>query len=96
MPLAADADPFVTWWATDRDNNGPAPTPEQIKAGRRGGLSRRTRRHRWRPAMNATLNTHLIDLPHLSEPGQVTWPVIAAGGVALLIARRGGDGRGVG
>jgi len=39
VPLAADADPFVTWWATGRDNNGPAPTPEQIKAGRRGGLT---------------------------------------------------------
>jgi hypothetical protein len=36
VPLAADADPFVTWWATARDTNGPAPTPEQIKAGRRG------------------------------------------------------------
>ncbi|GAA3144699.1 hypothetical protein JOF29_005701 [Kribbella aluminosa] len=36
VPLAADADPFVTWWATGRDDNGPAPTPEQIKAGRRG------------------------------------------------------------
>ena len=35
VPLAADADPFVTWWATGRDDNGPAPTPEQIKAGRR-------------------------------------------------------------
>jgi hypothetical protein len=39
VPLAADADPFVTWWATGRDTNGPAPTPEQIKAGRRGGLT---------------------------------------------------------
>lgn len=39
VPLAADADPFVTWWATGRDANGPAPTPEQIKAGRRGGLT---------------------------------------------------------
>jgi hypothetical protein len=39
VPLAADADPFVTWWATSRDNHGPAPTPEQIKAGRRGGLT---------------------------------------------------------
>ncbi|TCO43593.1 hypothetical protein EV646_112170 [Kribbella antiqua] len=39
VPLAADADPFVTWWATGRDDNGPAPTPEQIKAGRRGGLT---------------------------------------------------------
>ncbi|MEU4603480.1 hypothetical protein AB0F43_10920 [Kribbella sp. NPDC023972] len=39
VPLAADADPFVTWWATNRDDNGPAPTPEQIKAGRRGGLT---------------------------------------------------------
>ena len=39
VPLAADADPFVTWWATGRDNNGPAPTAEQIKAGRRGGLA---------------------------------------------------------
>jgi hypothetical protein len=39
VPLAADADPFVTWWATDRDTNGPAPTPDQIKAGRRGGLA---------------------------------------------------------
>jgi hypothetical protein len=36
VPLATDADPFVTWWATTRDYNGPAPTPEQIKAGRRG------------------------------------------------------------
>jgi hypothetical protein len=36
VPLAADADPFVTWWATGREDNGPAPTPEQIKAGRRG------------------------------------------------------------
>ena len=39
VPLAAEADPFVTWWATDRDPTGPAPTPEQIKAGRRGGLT---------------------------------------------------------
>ncbi|MFG1820389.1 hypothetical protein ACGFIF_41985 [Kribbella sp. NPDC049174] len=39
VPLAADADPFVTWWTTGRDTNGPAPTPEQIKAGRRGGLA---------------------------------------------------------
>ncbi|MFG1818276.1 hypothetical protein ACGFIF_31240 [Kribbella sp. NPDC049174] len=39
VPLAADADPFVTWWARSRDDNGPAPTPEQIKAGRRGGLT---------------------------------------------------------
>ncbi|MEV0290659.1 hypothetical protein AB0H36_41575 [Kribbella sp. NPDC050820] len=39
VPLAADADPFVTWWATSRDTHGPAPTPEQIKAGRRGGLT---------------------------------------------------------
>ncbi|TDW91106.1 hypothetical protein [Kribbella sp. VKM Ac-2566] len=39
VPLAADADPFVTWWATARDDNGPAPTPEQIKAGRRGDRS---------------------------------------------------------
>lgn len=39
VPLAADADPFVTWWATGRDANGPGPTPEQIKAGRRGGLT---------------------------------------------------------
>jgi hypothetical protein len=39
VPLATDADPFVTWWATGRDNHGPAPTPEQIKAGRRGGLA---------------------------------------------------------
>ncbi|TCM35118.1 hypothetical protein [Kribbella sp. VKM Ac-2568] len=39
VPLAADADPFVTWWATGRDDNGPAPTLEQIKAGRRGGLT---------------------------------------------------------
>ncbi|TCC53472.1 hypothetical protein E0H75_07210 [Kribbella capetownensis] len=39
VPLAADADPFVTWWATNRDTHGPAPTPEQIKAGRRGGLT---------------------------------------------------------
>jgi hypothetical protein len=39
VPLAADADPFVTWWATGRDTNGPAPTTEQIKAGRRGGLA---------------------------------------------------------
>jgi len=38
VPLAADADPFVTWWATGRDVKGPAPTPEQIKAGR-GGLT---------------------------------------------------------
>ncbi|MEU8226165.1 hypothetical protein [Kribbella sp. NPDC048915] len=36
VPLAVDADPFVTWWATARDTHGPAPTPEQIKAGRRG------------------------------------------------------------
>jgi hypothetical protein len=36
VPLAAAADPFVTWWATGRDDNGPAPTAEQIKAGRRG------------------------------------------------------------
>jgi hypothetical protein len=39
VPLAVDADPFVTWWVTGRDTNGPAPTPEQIKAGRRGGLT---------------------------------------------------------
>ncbi|MEU4390182.1 hypothetical protein [Kribbella sp. NPDC023855] len=39
VPLAADADPFVTWWATARDDNGPAPTQDQIKAGRRGGLT---------------------------------------------------------
>lgn len=39
VPLAADADPFVTWWATSRDTHGPVPTPEQIKAGRRGGLT---------------------------------------------------------
>ena len=39
VPLAAEADPFVTWWAGDRDNNGPEPTPAQIKAGRRGGLA---------------------------------------------------------
>jgi hypothetical protein len=39
VPLAVDADPFVTWWATGRDANGPAPTAEQIKAGRRGGLT---------------------------------------------------------
>lgn len=39
VPLAVDADPFVVWWATDRDVHGPAPTPEQIKAGRRGGLA---------------------------------------------------------
>ena len=39
VPLAVDSDPFVTWWATDRDHNGPAPTPDQITAGRRGGLA---------------------------------------------------------
>jgi hypothetical protein len=39
VPLAADADPFVTWWAGTRDDNGPAPSAEQIKAGRRGGLA---------------------------------------------------------
>lgn len=39
VPLAADADPFVTWWATSRDDHGPAPSAEQIKAGRRGGLT---------------------------------------------------------
>ncbi|WP_406048303.1 hypothetical protein [Kribbella sp. NBC_00889] len=40
VPLAADADEFVTWWTTNRDANGPAPTAEQIKAGRpRGGLT---------------------------------------------------------
>ncbi|MGW1341339.1 hypothetical protein ACWCOV_09820 [Kribbella sp. NPDC002412] len=39
VPLAADADPFVTWWSTNRDTHGPAPTTEQIKAGRRGGLT---------------------------------------------------------
>ena len=39
VPLAADADPIVTWWATARDTHGPAPTPGQIKAGRRGGLT---------------------------------------------------------
>ena len=38
-PVVEDADPFVTWWAGSRDDNGPAPTPEQIKAGRRGGLT---------------------------------------------------------
>jgi hypothetical protein len=31
------------------------------------------------------LNTHLIDLPHLPDPGVVTWPVIAAGAAALVI-----------
>jgi len=36
VPLAADADPIVSWWATARDANGPVPTAEQIKAGRRG------------------------------------------------------------
>ncbi|MGW1344681.1 hypothetical protein ACWCOV_26810 [Kribbella sp. NPDC002412] len=39
VPLAADADPFVTWWTTSRTTHGPAPTPDQIKAGRRGGLT---------------------------------------------------------
>ncbi|MFI7059392.1 hypothetical protein ACIBL3_00235 [Kribbella sp. NPDC050124] len=39
VPLAASADPFVTWWATGRADNGPKPTDEQIKAGRRGGLT---------------------------------------------------------
>lgn len=39
VPLAADADGFVTWWASDRDHTGPAPTTEQIRAGRRGGLA---------------------------------------------------------
>jgi hypothetical protein len=39
VPLATAADPFVTWWATNRDQTGPAPTPDQIKAGRRGGLA---------------------------------------------------------
>ncbi|TWD81652.1 hypothetical protein FB561_2772 [Kribbella amoyensis] len=40
VPLMNEADPFVAWWATDRDHNGPAPTPEQVAAGRRGpGLS---------------------------------------------------------
>ena len=39
VPLAAEADPFVAWWAAGRDENGPAPTAEQIKAGRRGGLT---------------------------------------------------------
>ncbi|HET6293691.1 MAG TPA: hypothetical protein VFG33_09955 [Kribbella sp.] len=39
VPLAIDADPFVTWWATNRDHNGPAPTKDQVKAGRRGGLA---------------------------------------------------------
>ncbi|WP_433019977.1 hypothetical protein [Kribbella sp. CA-294648] len=36
VPLAAEADPFVTWWATARDETGPAPTTEQIRAGRTG------------------------------------------------------------
>jgi hypothetical protein len=36
VPLAAEADPFVTWWAEARDDTGPAPTPEQIRAGRTG------------------------------------------------------------
>jgi hypothetical protein len=39
VQLMNDADPFVTWWATGRDHNGPTPTPEQIKAGRPGGAS---------------------------------------------------------
>jgi hypothetical protein len=39
VPLAAEADPFVTWWATGRDGTGPEPTPAQIKAGRRGALA---------------------------------------------------------
>jgi hypothetical protein len=39
VPLMNDADPFVTWWATGRDHNGPTPTPEQVKAGRPGGAS---------------------------------------------------------
>ncbi|TCC35096.1 hypothetical protein [Kribbella sindirgiensis] len=37
VPLLDDLDPFVTWWASDRDNTGPAPSRDQIKAGRRGG-----------------------------------------------------------
>jgi hypothetical protein len=39
VPLIDDLDPFVTWWASDRDNNGPAPSRDQIHAGRRGGLT---------------------------------------------------------
>ncbi|WP_328321834.1 hypothetical protein OHA70_25460 [Kribbella sp. NBC_00382] len=39
VPLAAEADPFVTWWATDRHKTGPEPTAAQIKAGRRGALA---------------------------------------------------------
>ncbi|GAB3812730.1 hypothetical protein [Kribbella italica] len=39
VPLAADADPFVAWWAAGRDRTGPAPSAAQIKAGRRGGLA---------------------------------------------------------
>jgi len=35
--------------------------------------------------MNSTLSTHLIDLPDLTGPSAVTWPVIAAGAAALLI-----------
>ncbi|MFC6156112.1 hypothetical protein [Kribbella jiaozuonensis] len=37
LPLIDQLDPFVTWWAGDRDNNGPAPTRDQIHAARRGG-----------------------------------------------------------
>lgn len=36
VPLATAADPFVAWWAGDRDTTGPAPTTEQIRAGRTG------------------------------------------------------------
>ncbi|MFI5712942.1 hypothetical protein [Kribbella sp. NPDC051620] len=36
VPLATEANPFVTWWADDRGDTGPAPTPEQIRAGRTG------------------------------------------------------------
>ncbi|GAB2580316.1 hypothetical protein [Kribbella endophytica] len=39
VPLMNDADPFVTWWATGRDQHGPTPTPEQVKAGRPGGAA---------------------------------------------------------
>jgi hypothetical protein len=34
VPLADAADAIVTWWTTERDQPGPAPTPEQIAAAR--------------------------------------------------------------
>ncbi|GAA0609838.1 hypothetical protein HPO96_29330 [Kribbella sandramycini] len=39
VPLVDHLDQFVTWWSTDRAGHGPAPTEDQIRAGRRNGLT---------------------------------------------------------